>query len=243
MNKQENIFYCEQFPLANKYDPKWIIENQMGPNPIWLTDFLTQAFDLKPGMRVLDLGCGKGLTSVFLAREFGVQVYAVDLWDSPDGKWQLAKEQGVGNLIIPIQADARNLPFAEGFFDAIISIDSYFYFGTDDLYLKYITKYLRSGGKIGMVVPGVMKDLVSGVPEHLTSFWEEDCWGWHTPKWWENHWGKIGIVDIDIADVLDNSCELWIRWNEAIGFSDDTEALTNDNNEYLGFIRLVATKK
>lgn len=35
---------------------------------------------INKGMRVLDLGCGKGLTSVFLAEEFGVQVFAVDLW-------------------------------------------------------------------------------------------------------------------------------------------------------------------
>ncbi|NLB79163.1 MAG: SAM-dependent methyltransferase, partial [Clostridiaceae bacterium] len=54
----------------------WIFSNSMGPNPIWLTEYLVQPFDLKPGMRVLDLGCGKGITSVFLAREFGVQVYA-----------------------------------------------------------------------------------------------------------------------------------------------------------------------
>ena len=31
-------------------------------------------------MKILDLGCGKGLTSIFLAKEFGVQVYATDLW-------------------------------------------------------------------------------------------------------------------------------------------------------------------
>ena len=38
------------------------------------------ATGLEPGMRVLDLGCGKGLSSIFLAKEFGVQVWAADLW-------------------------------------------------------------------------------------------------------------------------------------------------------------------
>ena len=39
----------EQFPRSNKYDPKWIFENQIGPNPLWLTEFLVQPFELKPG--------------------------------------------------------------------------------------------------------------------------------------------------------------------------------------------------
>ena len=49
-----------------------VIQNGMGSNPLWLVEWLTAAMDLKPGMRVLDLGCGRGLTSIFLAREFGV---------------------------------------------------------------------------------------------------------------------------------------------------------------------------
>ena len=50
----------ESFPWASTYDPAWILENQMGPNVLWLTEYLTQSLDLRPTMRVLDLGCGKG---------------------------------------------------------------------------------------------------------------------------------------------------------------------------------------
>ena len=184
MSIKSDALYCEQFPLSNKYDAGWVIKNEMGPNVLWLTEFLTRAMTLKPGMRVLDLGCGKGISSVFLAREFGVQVYAADLWEGPDGKWAEAVSHGVEHLVTPIYADARKLPFAKGFFDAIISVDSYFYFGTDELYLKYITQFLKPGGQIGMVVPGWMKQPVDGLPPHLTTFWEDDCWGWHTLDWW-----------------------------------------------------------
>ena len=51
-----DVFYNEQFPLSNKYDPIWILDNEMGPHPLWLTEFLIQPYNLKPGMRVLDLG-------------------------------------------------------------------------------------------------------------------------------------------------------------------------------------------
>jgi cyclopropane fatty-acyl-phospholipid synthase-like methyltransferase len=37
------------------------------------------SMDLKPSMRVLDLGCGRAMSSIFLHREFDVQVWAVDL--------------------------------------------------------------------------------------------------------------------------------------------------------------------
>ncbi|MFE1205014.1 SAM-dependent methyltransferase [Streptomyces sp. NPDC058762] len=45
---------------------------------------LAHDLDLRPGMRVLDLGSGKGATSVFLAREYGVEVVAADLWIAPE---------------------------------------------------------------------------------------------------------------------------------------------------------------
>ena len=35
---------------------------------------------IEPGMKVLDLGCGKAMSSIFLAREFRVSVWATDLW-------------------------------------------------------------------------------------------------------------------------------------------------------------------
>jgi cyclopropane fatty-acyl-phospholipid synthase-like methyltransferase len=50
-----------------------------------LLEDLSRDLDPRPGMRVLDLGSGMGATSVFLAREFGVEVVAVDLWVSPYG--------------------------------------------------------------------------------------------------------------------------------------------------------------
>ena len=256
MNKiNTDILFNEQFPRSNKYDPQWIFENQMGPHPLWLTEFLVQPIDLKPGMRVLDLGCGKGMTSVFLCREFVVQVYAVDFdeWKgetSVDGRWDIAKESGVDHLVIPITADARNLPFAQGFFDAIICVDAYIYFGQDDAYLENILRFLRPGGQIGMIVPGYMKDVTGGIPDYIIEFLGDELWTWQTLAWWKNLWEKTGLVSIDKADILPNGCDLWLRWDETLiatgnngNWPDETDILRTDKGEHIGFIRLIATKK
>jgi cyclopropane fatty-acyl-phospholipid synthase-like methyltransferase len=43
---------------------------------------------LPPGGRVPDLGCGKAVTSIFLAKEYDVRVAATYLWIKPAENWQ-----------------------------------------------------------------------------------------------------------------------------------------------------------
>lgn len=85
MTKQElaRAFQFEELIHSNSYDPDWVIANMMGPNVIWLTESISQVMNLKPGMRVLDMGCGKAVSSIFLVKEFGLQVWAADLWIDP----------------------------------------------------------------------------------------------------------------------------------------------------------------
>ena len=63
-------------------------------------------------MRVLDLGCGKAVISVFLAREFAVQVWATDLRISASDNSKRIADHGMSDSVFPIHADARRLPFA-----------------------------------------------------------------------------------------------------------------------------------
>ena len=74
----------ERFPRSSQYHPEWVVARvgSGSANALWLTEWLTSAMELRPGMRVLDLGCGPAMSSIFLRREFGVQVWATDLWHS-----------------------------------------------------------------------------------------------------------------------------------------------------------------
>jgi len=241
-----------QFPRSATYDPRWQYDNAMGPNPLWLLESLSEHLDLQPGMRVLDLGCGMAVTSIFLAKEFDVQVVAADLWIKPGPNWERVKEAGVADRVMPLHAEAHDLKFAEGYFDAIVSIDSYHYFGTDDLYLGYLERFLRPGGQIGITVPSVNREIAGFVPEHLADSWDWDFHSFHSPQWWREHWSKLGKVTVEHADLVPDGWKHWLRWEEygAIAAPEEwrdqcvgwARNLTTDQGEVLGFTNVVARK-
>jgi SAM-dependent methyltransferase len=245
----------ERFPKSGAYDPVWVAENQMGPNALWLTEWLTEKMDLEPGMRVLDMGCGKALSSVFLAKEHGVNVWANDLWIKAGENWERIRAAGLEDRVFPIHAEAHALPYADGYFDAILSMDSYHYYGTDDLYLSYMVKFLKVGGQIGIVVPALMREFDGGVPEHLTrkredgsAFWAEDCWTFHTLEWWKHLWGRSSLVEVETADVLEDGWRFWAQSENAFVtagtniFPSEAPVLEEDRGRYMGFVRMVARR-
>jgi cyclopropane fatty-acyl-phospholipid synthase-like methyltransferase len=237
----------QQFPRSAKYDFKWVMENLMGPNVLWLAEALCQGMALKPGMRVLDLGCGKAASSIFLAKEFGVQVWATDLWIDASENGQRIRAAGMEAQVFPVHAEAHSLPFADQFFDAVVSMDAYHYFGTDDLYLGwYLTCLVKTGGQIGMVVPGLLQEFTGDVPEHLKPFWEWDFCSFHSPAWWQRHWQKCGKVEVELADTVPNGWQHWFLWQDLCrseqAHYDEKEAelLRVDAGRNLSFTRMVA---
>lgn len=193
----------EKYPLAAKYDPEWIYENRNGGQCLWLAESLSRILTLTPGMKVLDLGCGNAITSIFLANEFGVTVYAVDLV-SPDENHLRIQEAGVADLVIPIQADAHRLPFATGFFDVVIAINSYQFFGTADHFAtNHLSRFLRPGGRLGVVLFGPDREFEGKVPAFMESSWWPDFYFFHSLDWWKWHLLKTGLFDCEQADDLD----------------------------------------
>lgn len=137
----------DAYPKSNGYDAKWLVDLDMGPHPLWLLEDLAADLDLRPGMRVLDLGSGLGATSVFLAREYGVSVVAADLWVDPTEAAAVFRKEGVDDRVLAVRVDAHALPFGRGSFDAILSIDAWEYFGTGDHYPPYLATFLKPGGQ------------------------------------------------------------------------------------------------
>ncbi len=233
-----------EFPRAARYNPRWVAAAVSGgANPVLLADWLTQAMELRPGMRVLDLGCGRGASSVFLAMEFDVHVWSVDLWFASDERLQRIRDAGVADLVHPVRADARRLPFAAGSFDAIISVDAYSYFGTDDLYLGHPARLLRPGGLLGIAGAPTVRE-VDAVPEHLRSWWDPTLACLHSPSWWRRHWQRSGFVDVVDATLLPDGWRHWVEWLRMVNPDNSIEidAVSADRGETLGYARVVGRR-
>lgn len=73
-----------KYVKSTRYDTPELNRKIMGPNPVKLEEELLQNHRIPAHGTVCDLGSGQGLTSVFLAKEYGFTVYAADLWSDPD---------------------------------------------------------------------------------------------------------------------------------------------------------------
>ncbi len=75
-------------------------------------------FGARPGMRLLDIGCGLGGAARYFAQEHGCQVTGIDLSGEYVGVANmLAARVGLGGRVCCQQGSALTLPFAAGSFD------------------------------------------------------------------------------------------------------------------------------
>ncbi|WP_177565111.1 methyltransferase domain-containing protein [Phascolarctobacterium sp.] len=235
-----------KFIKSAQYDKQFLLDNMMGPNALKILEELTVGLDLHPGMKVLDLGCGKGLTSIFLAKEFGVQVYATDLWITATENYERFKSLGLDELITPIHADATELPYAENYFDAVISVDSYHYFGhTPEFMDAKLAPYVKPGGFIALAVPGFKEEYHSNLPpEFLISWGAADLDTFHCCDWWQTLLSHASTIKVDSVAELTCMDEAWQDW-----LACDEEHAINDRGsmnagagKYMNLIAIKATK-
>ena len=232
------------FYKTEKYDKNFLKENMMGPNSMMILEELLNEVPLKAGMRVLDLGCGNGLTSVFLAKEYGVQVFALDLWISATDNYRRFLKNGVDDLIIPIHADAQDMPFAEEFFDAVVSVDAYHYVGNNDTFFpEKVRPLLKKDGIAAIAVPGMKYEVHENIPEEMKPYWEEEALAmWHSIEWWRPKFEK----GLDNLRIWEMSCfsQAWKDWlgTDNPYAAEDRKMLQADGGRYMNLIGIVGTR-
>jgi SAM-dependent methyltransferase len=240
-----------EYPLSSHYDPEWLVGLEMGPNPLWLLEDLSRDLELKPGMRVLDLGSGMGATSVFLAREFEVDVVAADLWVEPEKAEAVFAEAGVADRVEALGAEAHALPLEPRSFDAVVSINAFGYFGTADTYLEYITHFMKPGGQLGVATPGMTREIrdLGAIPPHIKDLVGAEAVTWHTAEWWRFHWEITELVSVTSAKLQESGWHDWLLWARAcrdhpeadVEAADRTIAMLEaDQGEYLSFVLMTA---
>jgi cyclopropane fatty-acyl-phospholipid synthase-like methyltransferase len=234
------------FTKSSKYDFDFVKENMMGPNAMKILEELAESLNLKKDMRVLDLGCGRGLTSIFLAKEYDVTVFATDLWISATDNYQRIKSMGLEDKIIPIHAEAHDLPFADAFFDLALSVDAYHYFGIEKDYLtNYFAPLVKKGGQLAVAVPGLKQEFANGVPAELVPYWFDDMTlTLHSLDWWYNLWKTSDLVSIKECKELNCLKESWQDW--LLCDNDfarrDIGMMEAEGGKYFNLVSIIATK-
>ncbi len=112
-------------------------------------DLVARKLALRPGMRLLDVGCGWGGMVIHAAREFGVRALGVTLsQEQADWAQRAIKEAGVGDLAEVRHLDYRDVP--ETGFDAISSIGLTEHIGKGQLpgYFAFLYGKLRPEGRL-----------------------------------------------------------------------------------------------
>jgi hypothetical protein len=84
------------------------------------------------------------------------------------------------------------------------------------------------------------------IPTCLRQWWAQDQpWSFHSADWWKRHWGRTGILDIEVADTLTEGWRFWVDWLRLAAPDNATEieALEADNGRNLGYIRVVGRRR
>lgn len=248
MNNKSSVFKRALFPLSAEYDRSWIKKNSMGENVLYNLESLCEIIEFKKGMRVLDLGCGKAASAIFLSREFGVEVWAVDQFITPTENFERIKEMNCESSVFPLKLNAKELPFPNDFFDIIVCVDSYMYYGTDERFTPYISQFLKPGGIIGIVDICFSKEInyLAEVPDFMRAHYQDKWYFVHSMDWWVKLWKKTGhlkIINSEIVPQNDFIKSEYIKdFSSAKKQDDIADALERDNDGLINIFRMTAQR-
>lgn len=133
----------------------WVTADELDRFADWL--------ELSPGSRLLDVGCGSGGPALRLAERTGAGVVGIDLLEEGIATaTRLAQERGLGDRARFVRTDAGGpLPFADGSFDAVVSIDVMCHLPGRREILRDWHRVTRPGARILFTDPTIVTGLVT----------------------------------------------------------------------------------
>jgi ubiquinone/menaquinone biosynthesis C-methylase UbiE len=128
---------------------------EMEGHHISITQQTLALMGLKPGQRVLDLGCGAGWASRLLAQMVGGgerpgQVIGVDVSDEMIRRARANSKQ-FDNLMFVV-GSAQQIPWEEDFFDKVLSVESFYYYGDQAGALKEVCRVMAPDGELFILI-------------------------------------------------------------------------------------------
>jgi len=168
------------------------------PGGFEATHKLLKSSHMDQGSKVLDIGCGKGTTSVLLAQKYGCNVVGLD--QSEDLLHQataLAKRKGLENKVSFRVGDALNLPFADGEFDRAFGQAVLILVGDKKKAIQEALRVTKPGGYIGWLELSwrkpVTKEFLDGVSNVICAY----CMlGVETFENWKKLFDEAGVKEL-----------------------------------------------
>lgn len=140
-------------------DARVALHERFGTNPRGWQRWVFDLLDLPPGADVLDLGCGPGyLWSKNLKRV--PEGWGITLADTSPGMLREAEHNvGFDHRFVPRVADARELPFGDGSFDAVVANHVLYLVPGLPRAISEISRVLKPGGALYAATNGWSQDL------------------------------------------------------------------------------------
>jgi arsenite methyltransferase len=136
------------------------------PGGVDATKELLGHLNLDKNKKVLDIACGKGLTSIYIAKKYGCKVVGVDILEkSVEEARQMAKKHKVDHLVTFQVADAHNLSFSDNEFDVTIAQAMLILVKDKIQVMKEVKRVLKPGGISGWLELSWKKDPSQKVQE------------------------------------------------------------------------------
>ncbi len=128
---------------------------EMEQHHISITQQTLALMGLKHGERVLDLGCGAGWATRLLAHlvaggERPGQVVGLDVSDEMIRRARGASTQ-YDNILFVV-GSAQQIPWEENFFDKVLSVESFYYYGDQDRALDELFRVIAPKGELFILI-------------------------------------------------------------------------------------------
>ncbi|MEG1641718.1 MAG: hypothetical protein RR272_01275 [Synergistaceae bacterium] len=136
------------------------------------------------------------------------------------------------------------LPFANDYFDAVVCIDSYHFFATDENYFdEKLRPLLKKNSDVVLTFPGLNYE-ISTVPSDMKEFWDDECLSkWHCIEWWrERLESSISNFKIDKLECFDESWRDWLTCDNPYAV-EDREMMRADGGKYMVFFKVTGKTK
>lgn len=134
------------------------------------TDELVKLCKIEKESKVLEIGCGVGFTSCYLAKKLGCKVTGVDI--SPmmlKRARERAKQNKVGGLAEFLVADAeKKLPFKSSSFDAVIGESVLAFLRNKQKAVNECARVVKAGGRVGLNESTWLKEPSTEISEYMT---------------------------------------------------------------------------